>query len=736
MGQVSDNYSLEGMNPLDSKLVYPSKSIFLAAITFDPMIYFRFYYGMIIFLQENKEEWIWVEMSDERFAETPTLLDDTFVYPPDTVAYGFTYSGKSFNFIKYSDYLSITELNETYVRDLQNEGVGVDYYNGIDETTKRPKIARGNSSSLKLTKQEDGSVSTEMDMVNIGSPEGISIYEFITASKLHTISKLLGENLIIQKKPNGDILIKALTSGTSSSDWNLDANFQRPENWGQATNPKQSIEYSTAIDNIYGEIRPGEALTVGESYLIPTGSLNDPFITYEEFLLAYIYKSGVGAINRAKPTGVVLNVRSNVSTYSTVEVANCKYVFFATAIYYKGVREYALDTGTILDNLPKDGSGKLTRDSNITLAGEGAGIINENGFGIIRHETDIYMTSNGYMNYLSFNPTALGLEIQESIAGLTYVRLTNAFGAPLSNGNSPVFGVNQAPVTPLIKIIGCNSGYWSGGFIGTRFSVTTNTQKGIKFENGAKLTSSLQEFAYQISNRNVGYSKKLSKTETAPGSGIYNYDPPTMSAAEKEMVDENYISSDGQGYVFYKPHDEYSMFDIGNKCSFRVENFGTVPNGFIHFAANSIFLMRGNNTDMSEDPDLLEREAAVINNLISYKDTGGGPSLFFIRSQGYNNSIVLTGGSMMSETRTLVESEVGKSFVMTIINMTISNLKQITRSVFPLKIYTSGTLSSIKGIPILTTNNIAEDNDAAILQGLRPGMLYHNSTTDDLGHVK
>ena len=99
---VSENYSLEGMNPLDLKIVSPNKAALTSAISKDEFSYFRFYKGCKIFFQQENEEWIWLEMiSSLNLVEK--LLPENYVYPTGTIAYGFDYSGKSFNFIKYYD---------------------------------------------------------------------------------------------------------------------------------------------------------------------------------------------------------------------------------------------------------------------------------------------------------------------------------------------------------------------------------------------------------------------------------------------------------------------------------------------------------------------------------------------------------------------------------------------------------------------------------------------------------
>lgn len=94
---TSTSYRVSGQKPLDSKTISPSLNVLKAEISSNPSIYYSFYKGMKIYLQEEEEEIIWTEITEAN--EDESILDENFIYPNSTVYEGFNYSGKEFNFI-------------------------------------------------------------------------------------------------------------------------------------------------------------------------------------------------------------------------------------------------------------------------------------------------------------------------------------------------------------------------------------------------------------------------------------------------------------------------------------------------------------------------------------------------------------------------------------------------------------------------------------------------------------
>lgn len=94
---TSTSYRVAGQNPLDSKTISTSLNVLKAEIGSTPSIYYSFYKGMKVYLQEEGEEIIWAEITEAN--QNDGILDENFTYPNSTVYEGFDYSGKEFNFI-------------------------------------------------------------------------------------------------------------------------------------------------------------------------------------------------------------------------------------------------------------------------------------------------------------------------------------------------------------------------------------------------------------------------------------------------------------------------------------------------------------------------------------------------------------------------------------------------------------------------------------------------------------
>lgn len=177
MSSVSDNYNLEGQNPLDVKIISPNKSSLILKTQNDEFEFFRFYANMKIFFQHENEEWIWVEIVD-KIQNTTKLLSQNYTYPGGTISYGFDYSGKTFNFISYKDYLSLIMgindgLTDGLISGLESEGIGVDVQNGLNQSNNRYKVSRLNSvnNSILIAKMIDGSVSFSFEAKNAQQEE-------------------------------------------------------------------------------------------------------------------------------------------------------------------------------------------------------------------------------------------------------------------------------------------------------------------------------------------------------------------------------------------------------------------------------------------------------------------------------------------------------------------------------------------------------------------------------------
>lgn len=89
--------------------------------------------------------------------------------------------------------------------ELESEGSGVDIYNGVNSTNNKPKIAKLDSSSLKVSKRGDGTAVVELEINNKGSAEAVDLYVFNSSQKIHEIAKVISDNLTINKDLNGEV---------------------------------------------------------------------------------------------------------------------------------------------------------------------------------------------------------------------------------------------------------------------------------------------------------------------------------------------------------------------------------------------------------------------------------------------------------------------------------------------------------------------------------------------------
>ena len=690
-GDVAQSWRMSSQAPLDAKTMVNRLTDLtdLGTGNTKPFLYHR---GMKIYCHQNKKSYEW---TDDLNDNQTKLLTNDFVYPTGSEYDGINYQGLSFNFVEVQTVYSIRE------NFLENEGVGVEFFNGINLITKNSKIAKLNSSTQKITKETDGSVKTEIDVFNRGSEDGISLYEFFPGTKMHGVSKIKSGNIIITKDEDGTLNINTPGGGgTTSSFYYLDPNYSRPSNWGEDTNPKVEILNTT----IHPTLKK-----------IPTGRLNDPFIDYTEFLLFAVGNAAdsnsYGNYTTANPKNSgVLQILSSVITHQKIEV-NAWNVFLNKAdLIHSGLETYSLDmrrlwTSENLDPI----TGKIKRPIGFILGGEGE-LSRTLGLGLIYSKGDVNKTTAELSYNFTFLPTGLGIRIVEARNPFPdtnpNVRLTRADGTTLlSNGNSPVFGRVQEPTTPLIVIDSGTFGYWGTIVQGTKLFIVASTQSHIKFINGAGLTSSAEQIMYQVENAVVGYERKM--IENAPGNTA---DENLFLATRKVGAEVGF---------FYKPFEGYNVFDIDDGI-FRVENLSTEPNGFLHAGANAVVNIKGVNS--------------VFNNMVSWRDTGGGPALKLLQITGVPKYIKITSLDLASVTDIFAKGDAVSTANIILSNTKINSVRKITEDVPNLNIYTEGTLCSIQGRSIITLVNYA-NNDDALDDGLIKDMLYRNNVTGVITQV-
>lgn len=612
----------------------------------------------------------------------------------------------------------------------RNVGTGAQIYKGsttVGVDTFQDFRTIKSSSSVDITQQGDEIVAsvnaqwlddntTEPDYPVIESEDvgdGTSMRRDLVGKKIG-VRTLKSDNIIITEEEDGSIKINNPGGGSSSGDWYIDPNFQRPSNWNTAQNPKEQITYLASMSMIDPSV-----YTNGQIVPVPSGSLNDPFKTYEEYLLKRIYGAGTGVVgpyskvNPAYPINKV-QILNSVNTASDIEVVNTTYhLKNNSSLTYTGNREYSIDNAELFDSMPLVG-GKIKFSARFTVRGEGA-IRRTNGFGLLRHKTSVSRTNSTKQFLLELIGEGSGLQFVEAENDHLYHVITKEDGVTqLTNGNNPCMGTTQAPVTPLISIEGTNSGYWSGNVYGTKVFVDIKSQIGVHCFNEGCISSGIDNFAFQVNNRKIGYQKRLY------GDGISNT-MPGITSEEQEIVNYFYNSNNTNGHVFYLPHPDFCVFKGDNTSAgvgtFRIENLSTVADGFNNSAANSIIQLKN----------------SMFINPTSYKDMGGGCALNFLKLEG-SNDIVFTNGTILPSYFNIVKGVTGsENVVMSFINSSI-NAKNIKNNVASLIIGTGGTISSIKNTPIMGQLPEYTDN-ASALADLQPGSLYKDPTTKEVKQV-
>ena len=255
--------------------------------------------------------------------------------------------------IPISDLIAILEQGGvTLMVDLENEGVGVELYNGNNPTNHKPKIARINceDGTINISKKEDGTLLVsanipeipEVNMANRGV-DGVSLYEFFPIPKLHTFSKVFSKKgtVIIEKQEDGSV------------SWDI-----------------PSFDY---IKSFY----------VNTTYTgnDGDGSIIRPFRTFDDAVVAY---KGSCGIENPGNKGAKIIIQSNTYTSVNPSINGLILELQNNSIFqYMGNSEYMFDTELIYPLIAKGSLGELTKEILITVIGNGS-IQRSNGKGIVR----------------------------------------------------------------------------------------------------------------------------------------------------------------------------------------------------------------------------------------------------------------------------------------------------------------------------------------------------------------
>lgn len=534
-----------------------------------------------------------------------------------------------------------------------------------------------------------------IDGKNVGGET--PIFKGLSSKKLE-FRTLTSEDINIRLDGTDKIRFSLPSSGSSTTGYSyLDSNFIRAADWEERTNPVSILNTT-----IYPTAK-----------LIPKGTLNDPFIDYTEFLLYAIGNTtdtNNGApVSSTNPKHIRgnLQILNNTYTHQKIEVNTWTITIKNGAtLTHTGLEEYSLDmrrlwTSEIIDSTTH----KLKRTIYFCVAGEGI-LTRTLGLGLIYSKGDETKTDgkNGIFYRLDIAAEGKGIYIIEALNPYPdtnpMIPQTRADGiTPLYYGSEIATGRVQLATTPLIVVDGSTDGYWGTIFSGSKVFIVSMTQAHIKFVNKGKLNYSVGQLFYKTSNKNFGYKRKM--VEDNPGN----------TPAENLFLQSrrDLVNYPGEKGFFFMPQDDNVVFDIGDDCTFRVENLATEPSGFLHTGSYAVLKLYSK---------------SLFNNLISWVDTGGGNTYNFIVAEGDSNYIHLEGFNYQSSCNTFIKGS-GSNYVgINLVNSKVNNFLNLKEDVGTLVINTETTLSTLNNAPIIAPTPIYNNNANAIIGGLDIGMIY------------
>ena len=554
------------------------------------------------------------------------------------------------------------------------------------------KKIKSEDESIEFTTDTDGNIDAS---VNFPTPptvdypviesedvgEGVSLRRNLVSKKIG-IRTLTSDNFVITEELDGTIKINSAGGGSSTNDWHLDANYTRPSNW----TPDETID--------------GIAL--------PKGTLNDPFLTFDEYLKKTIGSSTGSNINglysRVNPRlSNTLKILSDITTDKELEVNFCSiFINNGKKLTYTGTEEYAANTERLWNALVS--GGVLTKEIRFTIGGEGT-MINRYHAGCILHKTSSTGTTNNIKSILSIQAELSGFTLLEVPDSSTYTLLTREDGStPLLHGGKQVHGSIEAPTTPLLKIKGKNYDEWGALILGTKFSMQTNIQSHIEVDEDGSITSSCDNIFYMANPNYIGYEKKLYV-------GLAG-----MTSDEIELLA-------GRGdNVFFKPHSSRNVFSTKNNSVLKIDRITTLSDSKYETGVHSIFNLEN---------------GSIIYILSKFEELGGGCAVTYINYEGSGNSIKVAGSSQNSHVNYFVKGDSLNSILIDLVDSKINPVYIIRKNTPTLNINTAGTYSAIKNIPINTGLVSIADNATAIAPPYNyiAGMEYFNTTENAVSRV-
>ena len=608
---------------------------------------------------------------------------------------------------------------------IQSIGEGTPVYIGEESNVHKFREIVSSDNSVGINIDENNQINLTVDTPEVDYPvidgenvktdsNAIGIYKQLSNKKIQLRS--LVSNDIIITEVGDDIKLSLPGGGNNSYDWIIDPTFIRPTTWGDPIrNRKEEITYLSSMT----EISPG-TYTNGQVVKVANGTTNDPFLSYEEYLLKRIYGTeGIdtnvrpGPYSKVYPSHefITVRIRSNVNTASQIEVQNTAlYIENNSILNYTGGRTYAIDYADLYDLTPVDVNGISLYNIGNYIRGEGV-ITRTNGFGIIRVKTDETKT-RGKGGGFDITGIGGGLKIIEGLNSNLYSPGINSKGLPLYNGGSPVNVGNVQPTVPVIKIIGRPYLWWGCTIAGTKVMIRTFSQVGLELEGNpltsdpnvkSSLTSSAETFMFQFENNYIGYEKRI--TVGDPGN----------TTEENELISyftPQDTNADNYGF-FYKPYEGYSMFKIGDKCNLRLENLSTEPNGFDNAKGANVFDISG---------------SGQLYHLVSFSETGGGGAINLFRNRGTGNQITLINAKTSATRYFNIFKGDGSNNVSTNIENSKINAKYLRNGIGTFSLGTGRSLTVLNDIPIIELLPYADNNADALSRGYPVSALYRDAS--------
>lgn len=495
-------------------------------------------------------------------------------------------------------------------------------------------ISSDNTVNIEITDDGETDLTVDFPVVNgesIGA--GIPLYKGLVSKKIRTAS-LKTDNLTITEELDGSVKINYPESGsTSNASYFVDQTY--------VPTPSSPSDGSRS--------RPFTTLTIAVNAMIGTGTRLNPI-----------------PLNSGK---AIITLLSDVEDSINPTINNITFRIEGGKTYtYTGTNTYIFDFEPLF-NQAKILNGPLTQNITAIIRGEG-NITRENGTGHFQNKND-----NTYPGSVSTDPMSLiriigegtGLYFGETNSLSGYTPLTTKDGDLLYTGGTLVYGANIAPSIPMFNLIGESDQYWGTEISGTRITIETYSQVGLRTSGSAYVHCS-DAFVVDQSSRYIGYqTRDVSGTE-----------------------------------VLYTPYPTRNDVEILDGGHLQIDTFSFLPDAPDYTKVNSIFKLTSAGT-----------KGSILDIIQELKPIPNKGAINFIEYSGVNNLVQLNNAKITGAYTNFVKGDNTNSleilFASSNIDKVVNNFYQSSTT----SIVTNGTWSTMKAVPYNTTIPIYSDNTSA-----------------------